>query len=245
MTEASKEADAGKASAVPGESAKSELAADQERLKEAYERAREDLKVTAERLKSEIDKIDTEEISRSTTAWIKENPGLSFFIAIGIGIAAGKVVSSMVKSDPPPSLRDRMAAKTGHLAHSAKYAAGYAADRLSEQMKGKGEEVAHRIHDLKGNLNTNAEVLGSTLAEHASHLGVSANEKTNQILTSFTEAAEKAADSLHVAARDLSKSAKKYKKSNVNSSSSLIQAAKTIFSAFIFKHLSDWIRNRA
>ena len=216
----------------------------QEHLKEAYERAREDLRATAERLKAEIENIDAEEISKSATAWIKENPGLAFTLVVGAGILAGKAISSLSRPEPPPSLRDRMLSKTGELSSTAKNAASYATDRLSQQAKSQGEHLVNRLHEAKGSVGNNAHLLGELLAEQANQLGVSASDKTNQVISSFTNAAERAADSLHVAAKDLSKSAKKYKKSTPQGFFPFMQAAKTLVSAFIFKQLSDWVRKR-
>ena len=215
-------------------------AAEQQLLKEAYERAREDLKVTADRLKREIDNIDTEALGQSTSNWIRENPGLSFLIAVSVGMVAGKAISTWVKSDPPPTMRQRVAQKTGHIANSARFAAGQAADRLSKEARLKREKVHEQLNALKGSVDN--ELLGQLLAEHAQQFGTVANEKTQHVLTHFTDAAERAADSLHVAAKDLSKSAKKYKKSNTNTVNSLTQAAKTILSAYVFKRLSDWFK---
>ena len=216
----------------------------QQHLKEAYERARDDLRATAERLKAEIENIDAEEISKSATVWIKENPALAFALVVGAGIVAGKAISSLSSPEPPPTLRDRMVNKTGELSHSAKNAASYAADRLSQQAKVQGEHLASRLHEAKGTMGNNANLLGQLLAEQANHLGDSATVKTNQVISSFTNAAERAADSLHVAAKDLAKSAKKYKKSTPKGFFPFMQAAKTLVSAFIFKQLSDWVRKR-
>ena len=216
----------------------------QKHLKEAYERAREDLRATAERLRAEIEHIDAQEISKSTTAWIKENPALSFALVVGAGILAGKAISSLSQPEPPPTLRNRVLTKTGALSNSAKSAAAAAADKLSQQAKLQGGQLANRLHDAKGTMGNNAHLFGQLLAEQAGHLGESASDKTNHIISSFTNAAERAADSLHVAAKDLSKSAKKYKKSTPQGFFPFMQAAKTLVSAFIFKQLSDWVRKR-
>ena len=64
-------------SEAPASSEAEEL--NRQHLQEAYERAREDLKATAERLKQEIENIDAEEISQSATMWIKENPALCLY----------------------------------------------------------------------------------------------------------------------------------------------------------------------
>lgn len=213
-------------------------------LKEAYERARDDLKATAERLKEEIEHIDAEEISKSATAWIKENPGLAFAVVVGAGIVAGKAISSLSRPTPPPTLRERMLSRTGEFSDTAKTAAAIAADKLSQQAKMQGEHLAHRLHDVKGAMGSNAQVLGQLLADQANTLGGSASEKTNQLISSFSTAAERAADSLHVAAKDLAKSAKKHKKSTPQGFFPFMQAAKTLVSAFIFKQLSDWVRKR-
>lgn len=216
----------------------------QAQLKEAYERARDDLRATADRLKNEIENIDAEEISKSATAWIKENPGLSFALVVGAGIIAGKAISSLTQPDPPPSLRDRVLSKTGEFSSSARSAASVAADRFSQEAKVQGEHLANRLHEAKGSMNSNAHVLGQLLAEQAGHLGDSASDKTNQVISSFTNAAERAADSLQVAAKDLAKSAKKYKKSTPKGFFPFMQASKTLVSAFIIKQLSDWVRKR-
>ena len=213
-------------------------------LKEAYERAREDLKATAERLKTEIENIDTEEIGHSVTTWIKDNPGLAFALVVGAGIVAGKAISSLSSSEPPPSLRNRVMSRTGELSQSAKSAASVAADKLSQQAKVQGELLANRLHDTKDVMGTNAHALGQILASQANTLGDSASVKTNQMISSFSSAAERAADSLHVAAKDLAKSAKKYKKSKPSGFLPFMNAAKTVVSAFILKQLSDWVRTR-
>ena len=216
----------------------------QQHLKEAYERARDDLRATAERLKAEIENIDAEEISQSATVWIKENPGLAFALVVGAGILAGKAITSLSRPVQPPSIRDRVLSTTGELSNSAKNAASLAAVKLSQQAKVQGEHLANKMHEAKGTVGNNAHLLGQLLAEQANNLGVSASDKTNQLLSSFTNAAEQAADSLHVAAKDLSKSAKKYKKSTPQGFFPFMQAAKTLVSAYIFKQLSDWVRKR-
>ena len=213
-------------------------------LKEAYERAREDLKATAERLKTEIENIDAEEISQSTTLWIKENPALALALVVGAGIVVGKAVTSFSKPAPPPSLRDRVKAGTENISLSARNAANIAADRLSEKAKVQGAHLASRLQDVKGNLNENAASFGNILNDQAHQLSEVASVKTNHIISSFSDAAERAADSLHVAAKDLSKSAKKYKKGSPKGIVPFAQASKTLISAYVLKQLSDWIRKR-
>ena len=217
---------------------------DRQHLKEAYERAREDLKATAERLKTEIENIDAEEISQSATAWIKENPALAFALVVGTGIVVGKAITSLSKPEPAPTLRDRVKAGTDQFSQSAKHAASIAADRLSEQAKLQGSHIASKLHEARGSLNNNASTLGNILNDQAHHLGEVASAKTNHIITSFSDAAERAADSLHDAAKDLSKSAKKYKKSTPKGFVPFAQATKTLISAYVLKQLSDWIRKR-
>ncbi len=245
MTDTPKEEEAAHEGASSETPSAEEQASVQHEVKEAYEKARDELKATAERLRKEIDQIDTQKIGKSVTTFIQENPGLSLFLALGAGIVAGKVIANMTKEDPPPTLSERVRANTERLAQSARHAAGEAAGRLAVEAREKGGQVGQQLHTVRDSLHARAGSIGTTLSEHAGQLSESATQRANTMISLFSDAAERAADSLHDAAKDLSKSARKYKKASTNTVGSLSQAAKTIFSAYVFKLLSDWIRKRA
>ena len=156
----------------------------------------------------------------------------------------GKAITSLSKPKPAPTLKDRVRVGSEHLSQSARNAANRAADRLSEKAKIQGAHLATRLHEVKGNLSENASSFGHILNDQAHHLSEAASEKTNHIISSFSDAAERAADSLHIAAKDLSKSAKKYKKSAPKGVVPFAKATKTLVSAYVIKQLSDWIRKR-
>ncbi len=107
-----------------------------------------------------------------------------------------------------------------------------------------GEQVADRVRSIRGTLKERRSHLGDAFQQRADDLSAAASEKTGELIASFSEAAERAADSLQVAARDLSKSLKKRKQTQQGPFEALLYAAKTVFGAFVFKRLSDWIRER-
>ena len=215
-----------------------------EDVREAYENAAGELKEAAERLRDEIKNIDLEKVGDSAKTWVKENPSLAFFLAVGAGMLVGRALTKAFEPPPPPSLSDRVQRRAQALGGSVRHFAGDTADRLSRHAHEAGEHVADRLRDVRGAVNERRGNWSDLISHHAGDLGASASEKTSELVASFSDAAERAADSLQVAARDLSKSIKKRKKSPENFLDALAHAAKTVFGAFIFKRLSDWIRER-
>ncbi len=213
-------------------------------LRDAYEQARIDLKQTTDKLRVEIQKIDMEEASEKAKTWVKDNPGLSFFLAIGAGMIVGRALTKAVEPPPPPSLMDRARSRSNYLADNARHYAEDAAGRLSAQATAAGEQLADRVRAARGSIYDHAGSLGDEFNKRASALGESATEKAGELIGTFSDAAERAADSLQVAARDLAKSVKKQKKSPQNLYETLLNSAKTVFGAFVFKRLSDWLRER-
>ena len=213
-------------------------------LREAYEQARIDLKQTSDRLRSELNKIDLEEAGETAKTWVRENPGLAFFMAVGAGMFVGRALTKALEPPPPPSFSQRAREKSSYLSNSARQFAGDAVDRLSAQATAAGEQMADRVRTTRGSIYDRAGALGDLINQRAGDLGHVANEKTGEIISSFSDAAERAADSLQVAATDLSKTIKKQKGEASSLYDSLLQSAKTVFSAFVFKRISDWIRTR-
>lgn len=213
-------------------------------LREAYEQARIDLKQTTEKLRSELQKIDVEEAGEKAKTWVKENPGLAFFLAVGAGMLFGRTLTKALDPPPPPSLSERARQKSNFLANSARDFAGDAIDKLSVHASTAGEQMADRMRNVRGSLYERAENLGDDLRSRAGELGNSASHKSNELISSFSDAAERAADSLQVAARDLSKTVKLQRKKQQSLYESILHAAKTVFGAMVFKRLSDWIRER-
>lgn len=213
-------------------------------LRDAYEQARIDLKQTSDKLRAEIQKIDVEEAGEKAKTWVKENPGLAFFLAIGAGMIVGRALTKAVEPPPPPSLLDRARNRSSYLADNARHFAEDTAGRLSAQATAAGEQLADRVRAARGSIYDRAGSMGDEFNKRASALGETATEKAGELIGTFSEAAERAADSLQVAARDLAKSAKKQKKSPQNMYEALLHTAKTVFGAFVFKRLSDWLRER-
>ncbi len=217
-------------------------------LREAYEQARTELKQTSDKLRSELKKIDIEEAGEKAKTWVKENPGLAFFLAVGAGMLVGRAITKAVEPPPPPRLTDRVRDKSSYLADSARQLAGDTMDRLSTQAAVTGEQMADRVrsgvHSAKGAALEQAGVLGEVVNRRAGELGATAAEKTDELISSFSDAAERAADSLQVAARDLSKSMRKHKRAPKNFIEAVMHTAKTVVGAFVFKRLSDWLRER-
>ncbi|MEM8485495.1 MAG: hypothetical protein AAF564_08085 [Bacteroidota bacterium] len=213
-------------------------------LREAYEQARVDLKQTSDRLRSEINKIDLEEAGDAAKTWVKDNPGLAFLMAVGAGMVVGRALTKALEPPPPPSLSQRARQKSSYLTNSARQFAGDTVDRFSAQAAAAGEQMADRVRSTRGSIYDRAGSLGDLINQRAGDLGHVANEKTGEIISSFSDAAERAADSLQVAATDLSKTIKKQKGEASSLYESLLQSAKTVFSAFVFKRISDWIRTR-
>ncbi len=213
-------------------------------LREAYEQARIDLKQTSDRLRSEINKIDLEEAGEAAKTWVKDNPGLAFFMAVGAGMFVGRALTKALEPPPPPSFSQRAREKSSHLSNATRQFAGDAVDRFSAQAASAGEQMADRVRAARGSIYDRAGSLGDLINQRAGDLGHVANEKTSELISSFSDAAERAADSLQVAATDLSKSVKKQKSEASSLYESLLQSAKTVFSAFVFKRISDWIRTR-
>lgn len=213
-------------------------------LRDAYEKARIDLKETTDKLRAEIRKIDVEEAGDKAKAWVKENPGLAFFMAVGAGMLVGRALTKAMEPPPPPSLVDRARSKSSYLADSARQFAEGAVDRLSTHAAVAGEQVADRVRNARGTVYDRAGAIGETLNKRASAVGDTASEKAEELMSSFSDAAERAADTLQVAARDLAKSVKKQKKSPQNLYEAALHTVRTVFGALVFKRLSDWLRER-
>lgn len=213
-------------------------------VREAYQTAVNELKEATNRLRTEIQKIDMEQVGESAKDWVKENPGLALFLAIGAGMLVGRAVTKALEPPPPPRLSERARRHAYELAGTTRRMAGDTAERLSRHAHDVGEQVADRLHELRHTVHDRGEAFGERIARRAGDLGSLASEKTDHLVASFTNAAERAADSLQVAARDLSKSLKKRRKSPENFLDALTYAAKTVFGAYVFTRLSDWIRER-
>ncbi len=215
-----------------------------EEVRQAYERARTDLKETTDRLRTELKNIDVEQVGESAKNWVKENPGLAFFLAVGAGMLAGRAITKALEPPPPPSFRERARQSTSRWADSARHLADDTQDRLARQAMDAGAQVADRVKSVRGTLHDRTSNLTDVLQQRTNDLSSIATEKAGDLIASFSDAAERAADSLQYAARDLSKSIKKKKKTQLGLWESLAQASKTVFGAFVFKRLTDWIRER-
>ncbi len=213
-------------------------------LRESYEQARIDLKQTSDRLRNELNKIDLEEAGETAKTWVRENPGLAFLMAVGAGMFVGRALTKALEPPPPPSFSRRAREKSSFLTNSARQFAGDTVDRLSAQAASAGEQMADRVRNTRGSIYDRAGSLGDLINQRAGDLGHVANAKTSEIISSFSDAAERAADSLQVAATDLSKTVKKQKGEASSLYESLLQSVKTVFSAFVFKRISDWVRTR-
>ncbi len=213
-------------------------------LRDAYEQARVDVKQTTYKLRSELSKIDVEEAGQAAKTWVKDNPGLAFFMAVGAGMLVGRALTKALEPAPPPSLSERARRRSNALADSARHFAGEAVDSLSTHAASAGEHMADRVRTARGSVYDKAGSLSELINQRAGDLGATASEKTGEIISSFSDAAERAADSLQVAALDLSKTIKKNKKTPQSLYESLMNTAKTVFGAFVFKRVSDWIRER-
>ena len=213
-------------------------------LREAYEQARIDLKQTTEKLRSELSKIDIEEAGEKAKTWVKDNPSLAFFVAVGAGMLFGRALTKALEPPPPPTLAERARQRSSFLADSARQLAGNTADRFSSHASSAGEHLADRMRQAKGSVYDRAGSLGELINDRASGLGNTASEKAGELISSFSDAAERAADSLQVAAKDLSKTMKKQKSAPQSLYESFMHTAKTVFGAFVFKRLSDWLRER-
>ncbi|MFK7846397.1 MAG: hypothetical protein AB8G77_13950 [Rhodothermales bacterium] len=213
-------------------------------LRDAYEQARVDLKQTTEKLRSELNKVDLEEAGQAAKTWVKDNPGLAFFMAVGAGMLVGRALTKAMEPAPPPSISERARRRSSALADSARHFAGEAVDNLSTHAALAGEHMADRARSARGSVYDKAGSLSELINQRAGDLGATASGKTGELISSFSDAAERAADSLQVAALDLSKSIKKNKTSPQSLYDSLMNSAKTVFGAMVFKRVSDWIRER-
>ena len=213
-------------------------------MRDAYESAAGELKEAAEKLRSEIKNIDVQEVGDSAKTWVKENPGLAFFLAVGAGMLVGRALTKAIEPSPPPGLADRARRRANDIAETARHYAGDTANRLSQHAYETGEQVADRVRDFRDSANDRRGILGDVISRRAGDLGNVATEKAAGLMSSFSDAAERAADSMQLAARDLSKSIKKRKGTPENFLDAMSHAAKTVLGAFVFKRLSDWIRER-
>ena len=229
------------------EDAPEAAAEEQDRLKEvreAYESAAGELKEAADRLRTEIKNIDMEKVGDSAKTWVKENPGLAFFLAVGTGMLVGRAITKALEPPPPPSLTNRARMRAQDLGESVRHFAGDTADRFSRHAYEAGEQVADRLRDAREVVHDRRGALSDIISRRAGNLSSSASDRAGELVSSFSDAAERAADSLQLAAKDLSKTLKKRRKAPENFLDALSHAAKTVFGAFIFKRLSDWIRER-
>lgn len=211
-------------------------------LRDSYEKAREELRRSADKLRTEINKFDMEEAGDKARTWVKENPGLAFFMAVGAGMLVGRALTKAFET-PPPTFSERARKQSGILAQSARKAAGDVVDRLSVHASSAGEQMADKMRVMRGSVSERAEGLGDLLHQRAGELGQTASVKTNELISSFSSAAERAADSLQEAAQGLTESVKN-QKSPAGFVEAFMQTARTVFSAFVFKRLSDWVRER-
>ncbi len=213
-------------------------------LRDAYEQARVDLKQTTNKLRNDLAQIDFEEAGDKAKTWVKENPGLAFFVAVGAGMLFGRALTKALEPPPPPTLSERAKARSNYLVDSARQFAGDTVDRLSTHASSAGEHFADRVRTARGSVYDKAGSLGGLINERANDLGAVATEKTGELISSFSDAAERAADSLQVAARDLSKTMKRQKAAPQSLYETLVHSVKTVFGAFVFKRISDWLRER-
>jgi ElaB/YqjD/DUF883 family membrane-anchored ribosome-binding protein len=202
-------------------------------IAQAYESARREMNEALARLRTEIEQIDMAQATRRAQDWVESNPTLATFIAVGGGIALGRLLSSAVRSVPPPPpplpvrVRDRAL-------DYASIARDYAADI--------GEAIVAGAAIASGAIAAKASDAGGDIARRASGLSESVTDRVSEVTDGVRHRASDAARELQVDARDLSKTVKKKVSSGVDFGDTVVGAAKTVVAAILVKKVTDWIR---
>lgn len=202
-------------------------------IAQAYESARREMNEALARLRSEIEQIDMAQATRRAQDWVEQNPALATFIAVGGGIALGRLLSSIARTAPPPPpplpvrVRDRAF-------DYASIARDYAAEI--------GEAIVAGAAIASGAVAAKAADAGHEISRRTHGLGEVVTERVSEVTEGVRHRASDAAKELQADARDLSKSVKKKVNSGVDFGDTVVGAAKTVIAAILVKKVTDWIR---
>lgn|GEM_PF-4568260 len=202
-------------------------------IAQAYEAARREMNEALARLRSEIERIDMTQATQRAQDWVAKNPALATFIAVGGGIALGRLLSSAMRAAPPPPPPLPVRVRNRALDYAA-IARDYAGEI--------GEAIAAGAAIASSTIAAKAADAGEVIARRASGIGEAMTERVSEVTEGVRHRASDAAKELQTEAMDLSKSVKKKVNSGVDFGDTVAGAAKTVVAAILVKKVADWIK---
>ncbi|MFQ5572540.1 MAG: hypothetical protein ACE5G0_22935, partial [Rhodothermales bacterium] len=194
------------------------------------------------KLRYEVSKLDVEQARQQARTWVEENPTLALFLALGAGIAAGRLLSEALKPAPPPPLSQRFKAQGRELASQARHYAEEVSDVVSDRAAEVGHEIIRRARELGEDVSRRTRELGKDVTRRAADTVSAVSDRAEAAGEEARERADHMTHALEEVAEEIATAVKERGGHGLGVGESLFNAAKTITAALVVKKVTDWLR---